>query len=208
MTIETTISTKSYTGNGVTTTFNFPYLFYADTDLEVYVDSVLQTSGYSITGAGDISGGNVIFTTAPASSTSIVISRVVDYTQETDFENFDGNPADVTEKQFDLVVMQLQQINTLVDRSAKIPVSEGGSYTVTLPAPVDGSLLAWNGVTGALDNVALGDISTSIDAIFTSPVSGDYISYNGTNWVNKSTFTNIKADGASGIVIKNSSGTT
>ena len=42
-----------------------------------------------------------------------MIKREVDYDQETDFANFDGNPADVTEKQFDLGVMQAQQLRAI-----------------------------------------------------------------------------------------------
>ena len=68
MTISTTESRKSYTGNGSTVAFSFPYKFLADCDLKVYVDNVLKTltTDYTVSGAGSDSGGTVTFVTAPA----------------------------------------------------------------------------------------------------------------------------------------------
>lgn len=121
MTISTIINTKEYTGDGSTTSFSFPYLFFSENHINVYVNGVI-TNYYSVSGVGNESGGSIIFNTAPASLAEIIIQRVVPYNQETDFENFDGNPADVTEKQFDLIVMQTQQLAELVDRAIKVPV--------------------------------------------------------------------------------------
>lgn len=116
MTVPSATNRVNYTGNGVTTAFTFPYIFYDEDHLKVYFDGVLQSSGYVVTGAGSEIGGGVTFTSAPSADVSILIRRVVGYTQDTDFENFDGNPSDVTEKQFDLLAMQTQQ---LADESAR-----------------------------------------------------------------------------------------
>lgn len=127
MTIDTTSNVKTYTGNGMTTAYSTVFVFYESSDILVTIDGttkVLDTD-YTVSG-GNGAIGTVTFTTAPASSTAIVLQRIVDYEQQTDFENYDGNPADVTEKQFDLVVMQTQQLSEELDRSLKVLVGTSG----------------------------------------------------------------------------------
>ena len=150
MTLSTTANIMQYSGNGVTTAFSFPYLFYADADLKVYIDSDLQASGYTVSGAGVAGGGSVTFSTAPLTGTTVTIQRLVDVTQETDFENFDGNPADVTEKQFDLCVMMSQQNADSTFRSLKYPATISGITDASLPTPIDGTALVFDGTTGAI----------------------------------------------------------
>lgn len=152
MTLSTSQNRVQYTGNGVTTAFSFPYLFYAQTDLEVYLDDDIQVSGFTITGAENPAGGSVTFSVAPASSVIVTILRKVDLSQETDFENFDGNPADVTEKQFDLCVMMSQQLSDEVQRSLVFPPTLSGSLVGELPQPVDDKMLTWDGTSGLVKN--------------------------------------------------------
>jgi len=123
MTLSTTVNVKTYTGDNSTVAFSFPYLFYANSDLVATVNGVVKVldTDYTVTGAENPAGGTVTFMTAPATSAAIVLKRIVDYTQETDLENFDGNPADVTEKQFDLIVMQTQQLAEQADRGIYAP---------------------------------------------------------------------------------------
>lgn len=122
MTLSTTISSKKYTGDASTTVFSFPYLFYDNAHLYVYVDDTLQfiDSNYTVTGAGADGGGAVTFLSAPSSGAVVHIKRIVPRTQATDFEDFDGNPSDVTEKALDLGMMAVQQVfNGAEDRNAR-----------------------------------------------------------------------------------------
>ncbi len=135
MTVSSTTNRVNYTGNGVTTVFSFPYIFYADADLDVYIDSVLQSSGYTVTGAGTTTG-TITFSVAPAVDEAILIRRSVSFLQNTDFENFDGNPSDVTEQQFDLVVMQTQQLADDVARSLKLR-EDDPTTSIELPLVAD-----------------------------------------------------------------------
>lgn len=135
MTVSSAVNRVNYTGNGVTTVFAFNYIFYDNADLKVYLDSVLQSSGYTVAGAGTASG-TVTFSVAPIASTSILIKRTVDLTQETDFSNFDGNPSDVTEKQFDLNVMMVQELSDGVDRSLKLR-EDDPTTSIELPLVAD-----------------------------------------------------------------------
>lgn len=141
MTVPTTTNVREYTGDNSTTAFSFPYLFYADSHLKVYLDGVLKTiaTHYTVTGAENPAGGTVTFLTAPGTGVEVVIQRVVPTTQETDLENFDGNPADVTETQFDLLAMVDQQLTEQVAR--------------TISAPL-GTTLTTNVISGTIDATA------------------------------------------------------
>jgi len=135
MTVPSPTNRANYTGNNVTVAFSFPYIVYDEGDIKVYLDSVLQSSGYTVTGAGTASV-TVTFDTAPATDVAILIKRVVSLVQDTNFENFDGNPADVTEKQFDLVVMMAQELSDGVDRSLKLR-EDDPTDSIELPLVVD-----------------------------------------------------------------------
>ena len=170
MTISTDDNIAQYTGNGVSTAFSFPYLFYANADLKVYLNGALQGSGYTVSGAGAQVGGSVTFSVAPLTGVIVTIERLVDTTQETDFNNFDGNPADVTEKQFDLCVMMTQQNADSNRRSLKYPSTISGITNAVLPTPVDGSALLFSGTTGEI--VASADYITDAIADATAGVTG------------------------------------
>jgi hypothetical protein len=189
MTVDTTYTPAEYTGDGSTTAFALSHLVYESSHILVTVDGVTDAA-WSATGYGLASGVTVTMDTAPASATSVVVQRIVPYTQDTDLENFDGNPADVTEKQFDLLAMADQQI------------AESNSRTITSPI---GTALTSNEISGTITASpqvltittagpaasSLGSISSTIDTAFTSLASGDFFQYNGANWVN---ITTIPAD--------------
>jgi len=141
MTVPTTTNVREYTGDNSTTEFSFPYLFYADSHLKVYLDGVLKTitTHYTVTGAENPAGGTVTFLTAPGTGVEVVIQRVVPLTQETDLENFDGNPADVTETQFDLLAMVDQQLSEQVARTISVPL---------------GTTLTTNVISGTIDSTS------------------------------------------------------
>ena len=161
MTVSTTDNVKIYTGDNSTVAFSFPYLFYADSHLKVYLDGVLKTitTHYTVTGAENPAGGTVTFLTAPGTGVEVVIQRVVPLTQNTDLENFDGNPADVTETQFDLLAMVDQQLTESIERSILAPL---------------GTTLTTNAISGTIDATArLITITTSGPAIGPTVASFD-----------------------------------
>lgn len=118
MTISTTANNIRYSGNGSTTAFPTTYEFPADADLVVnLIDDAtgvptLQTivTHYTVSGAGDPSGGTVTMVTAPASGQTLDITRWINPTQPTDYIANDPLPAEVLEDDFDRVVMICQQI--------------------------------------------------------------------------------------------------
>lgn len=120
MTISTTATSVTYTGNGGTTTWSYTFPIPALTDLVVQVTqistgttSTIASNLYTATGIGLASGGNVTY---PLSGTPlstdyrITISRVVPYVQSTDLTNQSALYADVIEAALDYLTMQTQQL--------------------------------------------------------------------------------------------------
>lgn len=135
MTLATTISRISYTGNGTQDTFAYTWLIYSDNDLKVYVDNILKTktTHYTVSGVGVAGGGNVVFTAGniPASGKDVLIYRDQPLIQETDLITNGQIPADTLEKQFDKCVMQAQTIkDTMAQVGKRVAVKVGSSQLI------------------------------------------------------------------------------
>lgn len=133
MTVTTTNSRITYVGDGSTTVFPFPYYFLLATDLVVYVNSVLQPTGYNVSGAGQDSGGNVNFTVAPAVGATIIILRDPDKYQNTKLPPNDPFPAKLVETGLDKLTMLVQRIYDRLTRIIQFPDVDTNSVA-TLPA--------------------------------------------------------------------------
>lgn len=122
----------TYTGDGSTPSFALPYLVYDATHVQVYLDAVLQSTGYTVSGVGSASGVTVTFAPAPALNVTIVLQRVVPLTQLAIYDVAGAFPAKTTEKNFDLAVMRAQQHETARLRSLR--QADGDSADIaTLP---------------------------------------------------------------------------
>lgn len=119
MTVSSTASRIAYTGNGSTTAFAFAWRFLATTDIAVYVDGTLQSTGYSVSSPG--ASGTVTFVTAPANGASVVIRRATAQTQETDYVANDAFSADVTELAFDRAMLAAQDNAAAAARCIRAP---------------------------------------------------------------------------------------
>ena len=93
MTVSSAKTVKSHSGNGSQTEFPYDFKIFAAGDLTVIVRSSTGTetvksltSDYSVTNVGVVTGGDVVFTSAPASGETVVIRRDMDLFQETDSE--------------------------------------------------------------------------------------------------------------------------
>lgn len=149
MTISTTTNRVTYTGNGVTVAFSFPYAFFAQADL-VVVETIIATgvqttktltTHYTISGSVDAlghysSGGTVTAVTAPASTVTWTIYRDPAATQTTDLVENDPMPAESLEAALDYQTMLNQRTRDIAARSLRQP--EGDSATIDrLPSKVD-----------------------------------------------------------------------
>ena len=151
MTVSSTTTKNSYSGNGSTHSFAYGFKIFADADLTVIIRSstgvetvrTLNTH-YIVTNAGNDSGGNVLFkfntgTSSdahfsssdfrPASGETVVIRRNLTLTQGTDYVENDPFPAESHENALDRVTFITQQLQEELDRSIKL------SRTNTITSP-------------------------------------------------------------------------
>lgn len=147
MTVASTTNRKSFSGDGVTTSFGTsPVVFYESTDLvvEVYSSAGVATtlvegtqytvSGGSTTGATgtvNLAGGTNPYG-APAVGTTLLIRRVLPLVQEADFVNNDINDAEVSETALDKLTMIAQQISETSGRGVNIPAVETATDALTV----------------------------------------------------------------------------
>lgn len=140
MSVTTETNQVTYTGNGVTTAYPTTFVFLDNTEVVVKVTvganpetTLDEGTDYTLTGAGDPSGGTVTFLVAPASGTAIVIERTVPFTQPIELREQGAFSPETHEEMFDESVFRDQQL----DRRVKALESAG--------AP--GSVVAGDGLT-------------------------------------------------------------
>ncbi len=130
-----------YTGNGTTDTFAYSFKVFDDDDLLVFVEdtstntltTLTKTTHYTVTGAGDSSGGNVVLVSGAFdwldaegdldTGWRLYIRRRLDLVQETDLRNQDDYHPEDIEDELDRLVMRDQQQQDEIDRSLRLPES-------------------------------------------------------------------------------------
>ena len=183
--MSTTVETNkvTFTGNGATVAFAFTFRVFAAADLEVYLDGVLQTltTHYSVSIDASVEGGTVTFVTAPASSVSVLIKRILDYTQPSDIPTASDFPEATIENALDRATMLIVQLKEILSRVPQLAIDSAFS-DLTLPEPSAGKVIGWNDAADDLENLTLvqttvaysGTISKGLDASKpASPSQGD-----------------------------------
>ena len=138
MTISTTIIKNSYNGTGSQDVFPYTFKIAANADIQVIIRSNTGvetvknlTTHYTVSGAGDASGGNVTFTSGniPTNTETVVIRRNTTQTQGLDLVENDPFTANSVEGAFDKNLAIIQELQEQLDRSFKI--SRTNSITST-----------------------------------------------------------------------------
>lgn len=132
MTITTTSSSITYTGDGSNTIWNYSFLIPENSNAVITITTiatsetlVLDPSVYTITGVNNPVGGTVIYplSGSPLSTAfRISIQRILPLTQETDLVNQDGFYPEVIEDEFDYLTMLVQQLQDEISRVFVVPV--------------------------------------------------------------------------------------
>jgi microcystin-dependent protein len=153
MTVSSTTTKVSYSGNG--TTAVFAYTFKVFNASELVVITRLNSTGaettetlntaYIVDGVDNASGGNVTFkfntgnpsdanysTTdfRPQTGETVVIKRVLPITQTTDYTPNDPFPAEVHEEALDKLTFINQQQQEEIDRSFKFAETDTGTASI------------------------------------------------------------------------------
>lgn len=162
MTVPDQTPQNVHTANGATTTFAYQFKILDTDHLEVYLDDVLQTSGYTVTGEGVNAGGTVVFTTAPANGTEVILMRSMTIERTAyDYQNAGDFLAATVNEDFDAAIMIAQQINnTLTQRALLFPKTlDRTNNTNALPEPEEGRVLYW--ASGEIQNALISSLATN-----------------------------------------------
>jgi len=131
MAVSTTTNKVSYIGNGIAASFAIPFPFLENEHLKVYqLLNDIQTERTDWT----VSGGNMVFDTAPANDAQIVIMREVPLTQETDYRENEILPAETLERNFDKLTMQVQQLKEQADRAVTVDIFDNTDAASLIPS--------------------------------------------------------------------------
>lgn len=98
-----------YNANGLTTVFPFEFYIINAGDIQVSINGEVITTGYSVSGAGNVSGSDIIFLTPPANGTVVMLERVVPTYRLTDYQDNGDLLADTVNKDFDRLWMAIQR---------------------------------------------------------------------------------------------------
>jgi hypothetical protein len=163
MTVTTTANSIRYAGNGTTTAFSFPYIFFAPTDLVVsLVDEAAGAlvtpppvlnggATYDYTIAGDFehgeypSGGTVTFNTAPITGYVVSLVRAVPAVQTVTLIDNTKFPAETINTEFDYLTVLAQQTSAVTTVALHIPDDEVGLNVQAAPHVTRANkILAWD----------------------------------------------------------------
>lgn len=111
------------TANGSTTVFPFGFLCLDEEDLEVSEDGVVITTGFAISGIGNISGGNVTFTVAPTNGTVITMALKPTAKREIDYQQTGDWNASSLNRDFDRLWLAIRSLGQSIFSSIKLPFS-------------------------------------------------------------------------------------
>lgn len=131
-----------YNANGLTTVFPFEFYIINAGDIQVSLNGDVITSGYSVTGVGNVGGGDVTFLTPPANGTVVMLERVVPTYRLTDYQDNGDLLADTVNKDFDRLWMAIQRSFIYLGLALRRPLL-GGPYNAEgyriagLAEPVD-----------------------------------------------------------------------
>jgi len=119
---------KRYAANGITTTYPVPFLVIEAGDLDVYLNGVLLTSGYTQSGIGQ-PVGSITFLTPPTGDLYLILNvpfqRLTDYQENGDFLSATVN------RDFDRIWQALKQLLRSTGRALTLGDSDvdgQGSY--------------------------------------------------------------------------------
>lgn len=104
-----------YIANGSTTVFPYRFLLNQASDLRVTANGKTVSSGFSVSGEGNQSGGQITFSTPPASGTKIAILRNIPLRRDTEYQDNGDLLASTINADFDRLWMAVQGVDTVKD---------------------------------------------------------------------------------------------
>lgn len=113
-----------YIADGVRREFLFPFVIFKEGNLEVYVGNDLQTSGFTLSGAGQENGGSIVFSTPPATGTVVTLHRQLVLQRTSSFQESGPFRAGVLNSELDYVTASLQQLEAETARCIRLGAAD------------------------------------------------------------------------------------
>ncbi len=140
-----------YTANGLTTVFAYQFMIMTAGDLDVSVNGTSITGGFTVQGAGQTGGGQVVFTAPPANGDTVMLLRKLTIKRDTDYQDNGDLLAETINADFDRLWLAMQQAFLSDSLSLKRPLlggpyNAGGLKIVNLQDPTnpqDAATKAW-----------------------------------------------------------------
>ena len=150
---------KEYTGNGITTSFALKFQCESKDHLIVLVDDIEPPiATWSLT------GGNVVFTTAPAAGQKITLQRNTPFGRTTDYQSYNNSfrpPA--VNKDFDWIWLKLQELG-VADWLLRLKIGDEARERIAQD-------IYYHGLT----TKKLDDLKKYIDALINSITGGELL---------------------------------
>ena len=121
-----------YVADGVQAAFTYPFPIFAEADIEVRLDGLIQMAGYVVTGAGDSEGGAVHFYEPPPPGCAVSLRRELVVERTSDFQENGVLRARTLNDELDYQVAALQEVKEALGTALRLDPSEAGGAT-TLP---------------------------------------------------------------------------
>lgn len=178
---------KRYALNGVTNAFTIPFLLLAASDLDVLIDGIQVTSGYTLAGVGNPTS-TITFTTPPIGS-QLLLQLDVPFERLTDYQENGDFLADTVNRDYDRIWQALKQLLRFSTRALTLGVFDvdGAGFYRAKGNGIRG-LASANGVADAAvnfkdmsDYIALivgagqGPINSAANVLYVGP---DGLTYN------------------------------
>jgi len=153
MTVTALVTRNDITATASQTSFTYTFRVLAATDMDVYQNGVLLSSGYTVNNVGNTTGGTVVLDSGvPVGQiVSLVLAMPLDRT--TNYQNSGKFLADDVNEDFDKIYIGAVQNENEGGRSLRLkdvePPTVGVDMTIPLKDDRKGKLLSFNSVTGA-----------------------------------------------------------
>ena len=175
----------SYTvSEGATqTSFTVNFEFFADADLNVFVDNTLKTitTHYTVSGGNGSTGTVTMSVTGASGGSTVVITRDIALERTTDFPTQGAFNISSLNTELDKLVAIDADVDDTIGRSIRLQDSDASaSMELPLKASRVGTVLGFNATTGAVEAgptitavQSLADVTSSINLLGTSAVVED-----------------------------------
>lgn len=171
MTVLTTSNRRSHVPDGINDTFSYNFRVDSIDDMSVYVDGVLYEEPFSMTGLGEVAGGNVVFDAAPSGDINdLTLIRIVEIVQGTTYPVLGPFPAPTNELNLDYLTWICQQLSEEIGRALLTPVDVGDT-SYEMPVYASGEYWRWDIgeeriVTATLASIGAASVGVDVGDLF------------------------------------------